>query len=256
MTGNRPCVATSATVLCPSAAVLLPPFRQTGTVSWVAGQGKRNMLQGSPCVEDDWLRTEEISSRGSAHPNARIDPRFGSRPIEPSGRMKRQAWERPSIGRRMFRSITRFTVAVLVGVGATLGWQSYGDVAGEMLAERAPTLAWMMSMSATKSPIAAKTSTSQTQQIEPLASNLDAMRLSVDQLSAKQDQMAQRMAVLQAVEEDIRQKISLMPPLSASASQAAPIPQQKPAQPKVPSPAAQPSSVPRPPPAGPDVLSR
>jgi hypothetical protein len=48
----------------------------------------------------------------------------------------------------------------------------------------------------------------------------------------------------------------LMPPFSASASQAAPSPQQKPAQPKVPSPAAQPSSVPRPPPAGPEVLSR
>ena len=214
------------------------------------------MLQGSPRVEDDWPRTEEISSRGSAHPNARIDPRFGSRPIEPSGRMKRQAWERPSIGRRMFRSITRFTVAVLVGVGATLGWQSYGDVAGEMLAERAPTLAWMMSMSATKSPIAAKTSTSQTQQIEPLASNLDAVRLSVDQLSARQDQMAQKIAVLQAVEEDIRQKILLMPPFSASASQAAPIPQQKPAPPKIAAPVAPSSSAPRPPPAAPSVLPR
>ena len=170
--------------------------------------------------------------------------------------MKRQAWERPSIGRRMFRSITRFTVAVLVGVGATLGWQSYGDVAGEMLAERAPTLAWMMSMSATKSPIAAKTSTSQTQQIEPLASNLDAVRLSVDQLSARQDQMAQKIAVLQAVEEDIRQKILLMPPFSASASQAAPIPQQKPAPPKIAAPVAPSSSVPRPPPAAPSVLPR
>ena len=214
------------------------------------------MLQGSPRVEDDWLRTEEISSRGSAHPNARIDPRFGSRPIEPSGRMKRQAWERPSIGRRMFRSITRFTVAVLVGVGATLGWQSYGDVAGEMLAERAPTLAWLISMSATKSPIAAKTSTSQTQQIEPLASNLDAMRLSVDQLSAKQDQMAQKIAVLQAVEEDIRQKILLMPPFSASASQAAPIPQQKPAPPKTTAPAAPSPSAARLPPAAPSALPR
>jgi len=170
--------------------------------------------------------------------------------------MKPQAWQRPSIGRRMFRSITRFTVAVLVGVGATLGWQSYGDVAGAMLVERAPTLAWLMSMSATKSPIAAKTSTSQTQQIEPLASNLDAMRLSVDQLSAKQDQMAQRMAVLQAVEEDIRQKISLMPPFSASASQPAPSPQQKPAPPKTTAPAAPSPSAARLPPAAPSALPR
>jgi len=214
------------------------------------------MLQGSPRAEDDWLRTEEISSGGSAHSNARLDPRFGSRPIEPPGRAKRQASDRPSIGRRMLRSITRFTVAVLIGVGATLGWQSYGDVAGEMLVGRAPTLAWLMSTSTTKPPIAAKTSTSQAPQIEPLASNLDAVRLSVDQLSAKQDQMAQRIAVLQALEEDIRQKMSLMPPFSASASQAAPIPQQKPAQPKTTPPAAQSLSAPHPPPAAPGVLPR
>ena len=209
------------------------------------------MLQSPPLAENDWLRTEEISLGGSA------DPRFGRRPIEPSGRRKRQvAWDRPSIGRRMFRLTSRFTIAVLIGVGATLGWQSYGDVAREMLVARAPTLAWLVSISTTKSPIAATTSTSQTQQLEPLASNLDAVRLSVDQLAAKQDQMAQRIAALQAVEEDIRQKISLMPPFSISASQAAAIPQQKPAQPKVPPPAAQSSSVPRPPPAGPVVLSR
>ena len=171
--------------------------------------------------------------------------------------MKPQAGDRPSIGRRMFRSITKFTIAILVGVGVTLGWQSYGDVAGAMLVERAPTLAWLMSMSATKSPIAAKTSTSQTQQIEPLASNLDAVRLSVDQLSARQDQMAQKIAVLQAVEEDIRQKILLMPPFSASASQATPIPQQKPAPPKIAAPVASSSSAsPRPPPAAPSVLPR
>ena len=214
------------------------------------------MRQGSQRAEDDWLRTEEVSSGGSAHSSARHDPRFGSRPIEPPSRMKRQAWDQPSMGRRMSRSVARFTVAVLFGVGATLGWQSYGDVVREMLVERAPTLAWLMSMSAAKPPIPAKTSTSQTQQIEPLASKLDTMRLSVDQLYAKQDQMAQRIAVLQAIEEDIRQKISLMPPFSASASQAAPVAQPKPAPPKITAPAAQPSSAPRPPPAGPGVLAR
>jgi hypothetical protein len=156
----------------------------------------------------------------------------------------------------MFRFVTRFTIAVLIGVGATLGWQSYGDVAGEMLVARAPTLAWLVSISTTKPPIAATTSTSQTQQLEPLASNLDAVRLSVGQLAAKQDQMAQRITALQAIEEDIRQKISLMPPFLASASQAPAVVQQKPAQPKVPSPAVQPSAVSRPPPAGSVVLSR
>jgi hypothetical protein len=100
----------------------------------------------------------------------------------------------------MFRFVTRFTIAVLIGVGATLSWQSYGDVAGEMLAARAPTLAWLVSISTSKPPIAATTSTSQTQH-EPLAPYLDAVRLSIAQLAAMQDQMAQRLIALQAVED-------------------------------------------------------
>src|SRR6201981_2464386 len=232
---------------CPSAAVLLPPFRQTGIVSCTSRRSRRlgrdSMHHSPPPAENDWMRTEEISSGGSAYSDARFDPHFGSRPIERSPRRQQQvARDGPSIGRRMFRFVTRFTIAVLIGVGATLSWQSYGDVAGEMLAARAPTLAWLVSISTSKPPIAATTSTSQTQH-EPLAPYLDAVRLSIAQLAAMQDQMAQRLIALQAVEEDIRQKISLMPPFSASASQAAVSPQQKPAQPRAPSPAVQPPSV-------------
>ena len=51
---------------------------------------------------------------------------------------------RPSIGRRMFRALTRFSIAVLIGVGATLGWQAYGDEARQMLAVQAPELARML----------------------------------------------------------------------------------------------------------------
>ena len=165
----------------------------------------------------------------------------------------------------MFRFITRFTIAVLIGVGATLGWQSYGEVAGQMLVAQAPTLAWLVSLSTPKPPIAATTSTSPTQQLEPLAANLGAMRRGMDQLAARQDEIAQRITALRAFEEDIRQKISLMPPFSASASQAAPIPQQsqaapipqqKPAQAKIPSPAARPSSGPRSALAGPVAPQR
>jgi hypothetical protein len=211
------------------------------------------MLQGSARAKNDRLTAEEISS----HSDSRSDPRFGRQPMEPSGRKSRQvAWERPSIGRRMFRFITRFTIAVLIGVGATLGWQSYGEVAGQMLVAQAPTLAWLVSLSTPKPPIAATTSTSPTQQLEPLAANLAAMRRGMDQLAARQDEIAQRVVALRAFEEDIRQKISLMPPFSASASQAAPIPQQKPAQAKTPSPAARPSSGPRSALAGPVAPQR
>lgn len=212
------------------------------------------MIQSPPLAENDWPRAEETSpGRSERDPDARSDFRFGSRPIEATTRRRQVARGRPSFGRRMFRSIARFSLAVLIGVGATLGWQSYGDVAGEMLVARAPVLAWLVSVSTAKSPIVAATSTGRMQQLEPLASNLDVVRRSVDQLAAKQDQMAQSIAALQAVGEDIRQKISFTPP--APAPQAA-IPQQKPAQPKVQSPAVQSSSVPRPTPGGPVLLTR
>jgi hypothetical protein len=161
---------------------------------------------------------------------------------------------RPSIGRRIFRTLTRFSIAVLIGVGATLGWQFYGDEAKEMLVARAPTLAWVLSVSTTKSPDVAATSTAPMQQLAPLASNLDVVRRSVEQLAAKQEQMAQNIAALQAVEEDIRLKMSFTPPSPVPAQQAVSIPQPKPAQPRAQSSAVQSSSVRLSPPAG--TLSR
>jgi len=178
-----------------------------------------------------------------------IDPpqsyRFGEGPL---------AIGRPPIGRRIFRTLTRFSIAVLIGVGATLGWQSYGDVVKEMLVARAPTLAWVVSVLPTKSPVVAATSSDPTQQLAPLASNLDLVRRYVEQLAAKQDQMAQNIAAMQAVEEDIRQKLSSPP--SPPAQQAASIPQPKPPQPRAQSSALPSSSVPRPPPPAGPQLSR
>jgi len=160
----------------------------------------------------------------------------------------RVASDRPSIGRRIFRTLTRFFIAVLIGIGATLAWQSHGDAAREMVVARAPLLGWLLSVS-TKSPAVAATAPDPLQQLEPLASNLDVVRRSVEQLAAKQEQLAQSLATLQAVQEDIRQKVSSPPP--SPSQPAASIPQQKPPQPRVQ------SSAPRPPlPAGPPVLSR
>src|SRR5256712_8965139 len=109
-----------------------------------------------------------------------------------------------------------------------------------MVIARAPTLAWLLSISTTKPPVVATTSPGPVQQLEPLAFNLDIVRRSVEQLAAKQEQMAQNIAALQAVEEDIRQKVSSTPP--SSSQQAAPIPKPKPHQPRAQSSAVQSSS--------------
>lgn len=41
--------------------------------------------------------------------------------------------DRPSVTRRILRGFVRFFFAVLIGVAGTLGWQSYGDEAKEIV---------------------------------------------------------------------------------------------------------------------------
>src|SRR5262245_51890216 len=141
--------------------------------------------QSPPLVDKAWPTAEKpASGRSARDPDVRSDQRIGRRPMKPSidpphphrfgeGPL---ASGRPSIGRRIFRTLTRFSIAVLIGVGATLGWQSYGDVAKEMLVARAPTLASVLSVSTTKSPVVAAASTDPMEQLAPLASNLDVVR--------------------------------------------------------------------------------
>jgi hypothetical protein len=189
------------------------------------------------------LTAEETLFGGHApDPDVRSDQRAGRRRVKPSVDSPysyrfgegQPASGRPSIGKRMFRTLVRFSIAVLIGVGATLGWQSYGDEAKEMLVAQAPALGLLLPVSTTKSPVMAATSTD-TLQLAPLASTLDAVRRSVEQLAARQEQMAQNIAALRAAEENLRQRTSSTPPAPAPppAPQAASIPQPKPPQPKI-----------------------
>jgi len=213
--------------------------------------------QSMPLVEEEW--------DGLARDlDPRFDPRIG-RSTKPSARSPRPsglkddhiASNRSSIGRRILRSLIGFSIAALIGVGATLAWQSHGDAARDMIVARVPSLGWLLSVSMTKSPAMAATAPDPLQQLQPLAFNLDVVRRSVEQLAARQEQMAQSIATLEAVADDIRLRISTTPPSTPSEQQAAPIPQHKPPQPRAQSSAVQSSSVPRPAPtAGPPLLSR
>jgi TolA-binding protein len=188
-------------------------------------------------------------------PDVRSDQHVGRRRVKPQVDSPypyrfgegQPASGRPSIGKRMFRTLVRFSIAVLIGVGGTLGWQSYGDEAKEMLVAQAPALGLLLPVSTTRSPVMAATSTDTTRQLVPLASTLDAVRRSVEQLAARQEQMAQNIAALRTAEENVRQRTSSTPPAPAPApaQQAASIPQPKPPQPKIDSRL--------PPPAGPQL---
>jgi len=205
--------------------------------------------QSMPLMEEEWDGPDL----------ARFEPRI-AQPLKPPVRSPRPSGrkddhlpsDRPSTGKRMLRTLTRFLIAVLIGIGATLAWQSHGDAARDMIVARAPSLGWLLSVTTTKSPAMAATAPDPVRQLEPLASNFDVVRRSVEQLAAKQEQMALNIATLQAVAEDIRERMSTTPPSSPSQQQAAPIPQHHSPQPR-----AQSSSGLRPqPPAGPPLLSR
>ena len=180
--------------------------------------------------------------------DARSERRCDIPPSKPSirsshsfGRMEGElVRDRPSIGRRLFRTVTRFVIAVLIGVGGTVAWQSYGDVARQILAVQAPRLAELLPVS-TKPPPVAAPSADPTQQLALLAYNLDALRHNLEQLDAKQEEMTQNIAALQAIDEEIKQKILSTPQMQPSAS----ITQPKPVQPRADSAALQPASVPR-----------
>ena len=157
--------------------------------------------------------------------------------------------KRRSAGKRIVRALARFFIAVLIGSGATLAWQSYGDEAMKMVRTEAPSLAWLLPVSTAKPPPDDQRSTAaaaSSPQLDRLELSLLIMRRSVDQLaamvvqlSAKQDQLAAKqdqmshIAVLKSVE----------PPPQSRA-----VPPRKPPQPTAHSSATQSSSGPAPPP--------
>jgi hypothetical protein len=214
--------------------------------------------QSPPLAENEWLTGEEISSERSAHnPDYRASLRSGKRPLTAPilpPQLSEVTRDQRSIAGRIFRRLTRILLVFFIGVGATLSWQSYGDMTKEQVIARTPTLAWLLSISTTKPVVVVATSPGPAQLLEPLASNLNVVRRSVEQIAAKQEQLAQDIATLQAVEVDIRQKMSFMPP--SPAPQEAPVPQQRPPQPRAPSSAVPSSSVSRSPPPVRPQLSR
>src|SRR5260370_3079122 len=106
---------------------------------------------------------------------------YGSRPAQLRS-------DRPSISKRIMRSLARFFFAILIGVGGTLAWQSYGDEAMEMLRTSAPSLGWLLPVSTRETPAPALTFAELRQQLKPMMLELAIMRRSIDQFAPNQDQ--------------------------------------------------------------------
>jgi len=181
------------------------------------------MYTESPPLNDDYPEHNvDTAERASSNRVHRLRPDAFPR----SSGLKNTASDRPSITRRLIRVLGRFSVVLLMGVGATLAWQSYG---GEMVRAWAPSLGWLLPASPSAELQA---------QLKPVAVDLAIMKRSIeqlagnqDQLARKQDQMAQAFATLQAAVRDINQNILALAPLAPKAGHVPP--------PKPPQPAAQ-----------------
>ena len=133
------------------------------------------------------------------------------------------ASDRPSNSRRLTRSLAHLSLAVLIGVAATLAWQSYGS---EAVKTSAPSLLPTSMMS---QPVPTVTSAELQEQLKPAAHDLAIVKRSVEQLAAnqdlltrKQDQMAQAIATLQAAEQDLSQQILAPAPPAPKAANVPP----------------------------------
>jgi hypothetical protein len=124
----------------------------------------------------------------------------------------------PGLGKRMLRAILRVSVAILIGVVGTLSWQSYGDEARETVRSLVPSLDWLIPPPTPKSPTADGSSAELAGQLKPMALDLAVIRKGVEQLAANQEQLAardgaiaQNITALQALEQELADKISSLP---------------------------------------------
>jgi hypothetical protein len=181
-------------------------------------------------------RERDVFARGSEQRMGELEYYDESPPTEPM-----MTSDVPSLGKRMFRTSARFLIAVLIGVGATLAWQSYRGEATEMVRTWAPSLGWLLPVSTTETVTATATLVQELKPIsldlalvrrtlQQLATNQDQLAAKQEQLAAKQDQlagrqeqMAQNIATLQDIEQGVRQKIlSLHSPQAANAARKPP----------------------------------
>jgi len=172
--------------------------------------------------------------------------------------------------RRSSRGFARYLVAILIGVAATLAWQSYGDVAKRIIAARAPELGSspeakqmiansIQQLGWTKPPASSEEQALPVAQTSPAAPSIDpaqiqqmardlaTLRQTVEQLAAGLDHVTSEIGKLEAADVEILGKITPPPPprpVAAPARKPAPI-----ATPSSPTPIKPPTSLaPIPPP--------
>ena len=175
-------------------------------------------------VPKEWPAAEEARVvREGSDLSADLQVTIPATPVSPHNFGNQFVRKGPSNGGRISRSLAYFSIAVLIGAGATFAWQSHGDDAKEMVRTRIPSLGRLLSVSTTKMPFdvatkradptatqdnsAAQTQEELAQQLENhLEGDVAAVQHSEEQVAAEQEQTAQDIATRQ-VEENTQQAI-------------------------------------------------
>jgi hypothetical protein len=143
----------------------------------------------------------------------------------PMRRVRPADWaEEPPIVRPAFRKnaswgVTRVLISFCVGIAATLAWQSYGDAVREITAKQYPQLAWLAPRApvASPAPVVPPIASADPAEIRAISLGLAAVRQSVDQLTAGQDQINRDMTTkLQAAKQEILDRMTMLSPQPAA----------------------------------------
>jgi hypothetical protein len=178
--------------------------------------------------------------------------------------------------RRASRAFVRYLVAICIGVAGTLAWQSYGEATKQIIATRAPELgwspearemiaSWVQRLGWTKpvsgpenaavrpavleTPQAAPAAQTAPQtvapkapvavdpeQVQQITQSLAALRQTVDQIAAAQDQIAREIKRVLAADMELLSKIPAAPPQPPAAPARTPMPAPPPSSSRVPTP--------------------
>src|SRR5262249_20923248 len=165
-------------------------------------------------------------------PSIRVSP-------PPSGFEDNQfAADRRSAGRRKVLRLASFATAALIGVGATIAWQSYGVSTAKpsgdagVAAEQPASAAQVAASNSAPAPVAPELAkqldtmaqdialvrrnveqlTAKQEQLAATQQQLEQLAAKQAQLAAKQEQLAQNIAKLQTHEPNVKQRVSASPP--------------------------------------------
>jgi hypothetical protein len=155
--------------------------------------------------------------------------------------------------RRGSRGLARYLAAILIGVAATLAWQSYGDATKRMIATKAPQLGWSpetkqmiasWTLGWTKPPAGSEkqaapvaqtapgnvapkapaTVSLDPDQLQQITGSLTTLRQTVEQLAAGQDQTTRVIGRLETAVAELIVKIPEPPPQPPAAPARKPTP--------------------------------